>query len=237
MRWLDRSLIRLCAKFAQYTKDKPESFRLATEFSMYPQYMFHLRRSQFLQVTLWTCLVLESSLYLEKNRVRFLRGFCCLLCEPGPARLALRGSPILLSASRKDARPTFDNMQCVDIRGVVVAHADKCVPVCLRQQFPTVNRLGYHASRTTQALVWENTCEGSGDRACCTAGTTYKRPRRPPPPVDLPSSKTCWPLELFAWDAMGERQKESHEFHNFVVLVACVSLGPSWFILRRILQL
>lgn len=49
MRWLDRSLIRLCAKFAQYTKDKPESFRLATEFSMYPQYMFHLRRSQFLQ--------------------------------------------------------------------------------------------------------------------------------------------------------------------------------------------
>lgn len=51
MRWLDRSLIRLCAKFAQYTKDKPESFRLATEFSMYPQYMFHLRRSQFLQVS------------------------------------------------------------------------------------------------------------------------------------------------------------------------------------------
>lgn len=50
MRWLDRSLIRLCAKFALYTKDKPESFRLADEFSMYPQYMFHLRRSQFLQV-------------------------------------------------------------------------------------------------------------------------------------------------------------------------------------------
>ncbi|CAN0391568.1 unnamed protein product, partial [Hapterophycus canaliculatus] len=50
MRWLDRSLIRLCAKFAQYTKDTPMSFRLANEFSMYPQYMFHLRRSQFLQV-------------------------------------------------------------------------------------------------------------------------------------------------------------------------------------------
>lgn len=51
MRWLDRSLIRLCAKFAHYVKDKPESFRLAEEFSMYPQYMFHLRRSQFLQVS------------------------------------------------------------------------------------------------------------------------------------------------------------------------------------------
>lgn len=49
MRMLDRSLIRLCSKFAQYVKDKPETFRLAEEFSMYPQYMFHLRRSQFLQ--------------------------------------------------------------------------------------------------------------------------------------------------------------------------------------------
>ncbi|CAM9865999.1 unnamed protein product, partial [Choristocarpus tenellus] len=50
MRWLDRSLIRLCSKFAQYEKDRPETFRLADEFSMYPQYMFHLRRSQFLQM-------------------------------------------------------------------------------------------------------------------------------------------------------------------------------------------
>lgn len=50
MRWLDRSLIRLCARFAQFEKDKQETFRLAPEFSMYPQYMFHLRRSQFLQV-------------------------------------------------------------------------------------------------------------------------------------------------------------------------------------------
>lgn len=49
LRWLDRSLIRLCAKFAQYRKDDPSSFRLSTEFSMYPQFMFHLRRSKFLQ--------------------------------------------------------------------------------------------------------------------------------------------------------------------------------------------
>lgn len=58
MRWLDRSLIRLCAKFAQYVKDKPESFRLAEEFSMYPQYMFHLRRSQFLQACVLEVLLL-----------------------------------------------------------------------------------------------------------------------------------------------------------------------------------
>jgi len=49
MRWLDRSLIRLCSKFATYRKDDAGSFRLAPEFTLYPQFMFHLRRSKFLQ--------------------------------------------------------------------------------------------------------------------------------------------------------------------------------------------
>ena len=79
LRWVDRSLIRLCvdralalrersasedsrsldhalhhsvrcAKFAEYEKENPPSFRLGPEFSLYPQFMFHLRRSQFLQL-------------------------------------------------------------------------------------------------------------------------------------------------------------------------------------------
>jgi protein transport protein SEC23 len=50
LRWIDRSLIRLCAKFAEYEPDNMNSFRLTPEFSLYPQFMFHLRRSQFLQV-------------------------------------------------------------------------------------------------------------------------------------------------------------------------------------------
>lgn len=48
MRWLDRLLIRLCQRFGEYRKDDPTSFRLAPLFSLYPQLMFHLRRSQFL---------------------------------------------------------------------------------------------------------------------------------------------------------------------------------------------
>jgi len=50
LRWVDRSLIRLCTKFAEYEPDQPSSFRLGHNFSMYPQFMFHLRRSQFLQL-------------------------------------------------------------------------------------------------------------------------------------------------------------------------------------------
>lgn len=48
LRWIDRSLIRLCAKFASYTPDQPETFNLPPEFSLFPQFMFHLRRSQFI---------------------------------------------------------------------------------------------------------------------------------------------------------------------------------------------
>ena len=47
---VDRTLIRLAAKFGSFVKEDPYSFRLPDTFSLYPQFMFYLRRSQFLQV-------------------------------------------------------------------------------------------------------------------------------------------------------------------------------------------
>ena len=49
-RWLDRYLIRVCSKFGDYRKDDPSSFTLNPSFSLFPQFMFNLRRSQFVQV-------------------------------------------------------------------------------------------------------------------------------------------------------------------------------------------
>lgn len=49
-RWLDRNLIRLCTKFGDYRKDDPSSFTLNPCFSLFPQFMYNLRRSQFVQV-------------------------------------------------------------------------------------------------------------------------------------------------------------------------------------------
>ncbi|KAL7602712.1 hypothetical protein Lser_V15G15651 [Lactuca serriola] len=46
-RWIDRNLIRLCSKFGDYRKDGPSSFSLNPSFSLFPQFMFNLRRSQF----------------------------------------------------------------------------------------------------------------------------------------------------------------------------------------------
>ncbi|KAI0522984.1 hypothetical protein KFK09_005373 [Dendrobium nobile] len=49
-RWLDRTLIRLCSRFGDYRKDDPSSFIINPNFSIFPQFMFNLRRSQFVQV-------------------------------------------------------------------------------------------------------------------------------------------------------------------------------------------
>jgi hypothetical protein len=70
LRWLDRTLIKLCQKFGEYRKDDPTSFRLRDTFGLYPQvrrplviasvestffnalfqFIYNLRRSSFLQV-------------------------------------------------------------------------------------------------------------------------------------------------------------------------------------------
>jgi len=50
LRWLDRNLIKVCQKFGDYRKESPETFQLNPSFSMFPQFIFHLRRSHFIQV-------------------------------------------------------------------------------------------------------------------------------------------------------------------------------------------
>ena len=48
LRWVDRMLIRLVTRFADYRKDDASSFHLGPEFCLYPQFMYHLRRGPFL---------------------------------------------------------------------------------------------------------------------------------------------------------------------------------------------
>lgn len=50
VRWLDDTLVRFTSKFGDYVPEDPSSFRLSSNFSLYPQFMFHLRRSQFIEV-------------------------------------------------------------------------------------------------------------------------------------------------------------------------------------------
>lgn len=47
---LDKKLIDFCVRFAGYTKNSMESFSLSRTYSMLPQFLYHLRRSQLVRV-------------------------------------------------------------------------------------------------------------------------------------------------------------------------------------------
>ena len=49
LKWIDKTLIHLMSKFAKYTKDNPNTFKLTSKFNFFPQFMFYLRRSSFIQ--------------------------------------------------------------------------------------------------------------------------------------------------------------------------------------------
>lgn len=98
LRWLDRMLIRLCNRFGDYRKDDPSSFTLTPNFQLYPQFMFHLRRSQFLQ-----------SFNNSPDETAFYRGKLCredvtsslIMIQPTLLSYSLGGppEPVLLDSS------------------------------------------------------------------------------------------------------------------------------------------
>eukprot|EP00759_Apiculatamorpha_spiralis_P034169 PhF_6_TR35359/c0_g1_i1/m.51323/K14006/SEC23; protein transport protein SEC23 len=46
-RWVDKVLVSILKRFAQFAPNSPESVRLAPSFSLFPVFMYHLRRSEF----------------------------------------------------------------------------------------------------------------------------------------------------------------------------------------------
>ena len=121
LRWVDRSLIRLCSKFADYRKDDPGSFRLSQEFAMYPQFMFHLRRSQFLQLFNTSP---DESAYYRSVLVRENTTNSLVMIQPSLLSYSFQGtpSPVLLDA----ASVSPDTILLLDtFFHVVVFHGEK----------------------------------------------------------------------------------------------------------------
>lgn len=50
LRWLDRTLVRAVSRFGQYTRNMPETLQLPNQFVYFPGFIYHLRRSGYLQV-------------------------------------------------------------------------------------------------------------------------------------------------------------------------------------------
>lgn len=95
LRWIDRSLIRLCAKFADYRPDDANSFRLSPEFAIFPQFMFHLRRSQFMQHINYSP---DESCYVSINFISYLQ-HRMMLCRQPTSNCLVMIQPALVSYS------------------------------------------------------------------------------------------------------------------------------------------
>jgi protein transport protein SEC23 len=48
--WLDRTLVAMARRYLSYTPDAPDSVSMPPEFAPFPEFVFHLRRSCFLDV-------------------------------------------------------------------------------------------------------------------------------------------------------------------------------------------
>ncbi|EGG24940.1 putative transport protein [Cavenderia fasciculata] len=97
-RWLDKMLIRLVSKYADFRKDDPRSFNLAPNFAIYPHFMFHLRRSNFLQA--FNNSPDESSFYrFMLNRENVSNSL--IMIQPTLEQYSFNGppAPVVLSAT------------------------------------------------------------------------------------------------------------------------------------------
>eukprot|EP01114_Cavostelium_apophysatum_P003749 TRINITY_DN1387_c0_g1_i2.p1 TRINITY_DN1387_c0_g1~~TRINITY_DN1387_c0_g1_i2.p1 ORF type:complete len:751 (+),score=163.69 TRINITY_DN1387_c0_g1_i2:87-2339(+) len=102
LRWLDRMLIRFMNKFATYRKDDPSSFQLHPNLSVYPQFAFHLRRSNFLQV--FNSSPDETAFFrymLNRENV----ANCLIMIQPTLDAYSLSGPPVPVLLASTSVQP------------------------------------------------------------------------------------------------------------------------------------
>ena len=98
LRWVDRMLIRLVSKFGDYRKDDPQSFHLSPEFTIYPQFIYHLRRSPFLNSSNMSP---DESCYYRTHLLRESTLNSLVMIQPALQEYSFEGyaRPVLLDAT------------------------------------------------------------------------------------------------------------------------------------------
>ncbi|TXG72181.1 hypothetical protein EZV62_000760 [Acer yangbiense] len=91
VRWLDDTLISFASKFGDYVQEDASTFRLTSNFSLYPQFMFYLRRSQFIDV--FNCTPDETAFFkLMLNREGVVGSL--VMIQPTLFQYSFDGPPI-----------------------------------------------------------------------------------------------------------------------------------------------
>ncbi|KAL4494573.1 hypothetical protein ABPG72_004475 [Tetrahymena utriculariae] len=111
LKWLDRTLIRFVTRFAEYKSNITDSFKLHDNLALYPQFMYHLRRSHFTQIF---GLNPDTISYYRCTFNRENVSNCQVMIQPAIFSYSIQNpspSPVSLedTAMRKDVILLFDN--------------------------------------------------------------------------------------------------------------------------------
>ncbi len=99
LRSLDRMLIKVVARFGEYRREDPTTYKLPKEFQLYPQFMYHLRRSQYMQTFGESP---DESCYYRDMLLKETTGNSLLMIQPALLQYTVESpeaGPVLLEMS------------------------------------------------------------------------------------------------------------------------------------------
>ncbi len=103
LRSLDRMLIKQVARFGEARREDPSTFKLPKEFQLYPQFMYHLRRSHYIQTFGESP---DESCYYRDTLLKETTGNSLLMIQPALLQYtaeAPEAVPVLLEMSSMKA--------------------------------------------------------------------------------------------------------------------------------------
>ncbi|XP_037804576.1 protein transport protein Sec23A-like isoform X1 [Penaeus monodon] len=161
LRWVDRMLIRLCQKFGDFTPNDPNSYRFHDTFTLYPQFMFHLRRSQFLQV-------FNNS----PDETSFYR---CMLNRETVTECLTMIQPVLCSYSFQGVEPVMLDTSSIQPDRILLLDTFFHVLIFLGETMAAWKREGYHEQE--EYAVFKELLQSPVDDAQDILATRFPIPR------------------------------------------------------------
>eukprot|EP01004_Peranema_trichophorum_P008065 NODE_682_length_2465_cov_110.964560_g586_i0.p1 GENE.NODE_682_length_2465_cov_110.964560_g586_i0~~NODE_682_length_2465_cov_110.964560_g586_i0.p1 ORF type:complete len:754 (-),score=140.25 NODE_682_length_2465_cov_110.964560_g586_i0:145-2406(-) len=130
LRWIDRTVINLVKRFGTYQPNDPSSLRLSQDFSLFPGFMYHLRRSEYIQV--FNSSVDEVS-FLRSCLLRESCGNDILMIQPTLHAYSFNGpaSAVLLDSTSV----SVDNILLLDTFFDVVIHYGSTMAAWIQQKY------------------------------------------------------------------------------------------------------
>lgn len=138
LRWLDRTVVRLVNRFGTFEKDQPSTLKLPRSFVHFPTFIYHLRRSAYLQV------FNSSPDETAMLRLLFVKAPCpdsVLMIQPTLYSYTMQGAPEPVPLDSSAIRA--DNILVLDTFFEVLIHHGETIAAWKKQGFDEKEEYAY----------------------------------------------------------------------------------------------